>query len=209
MIIIETLIAIIISLTFWYIIIKLIIENIKPNKTVENKLKENNITLNPNINEEKINYYKNQKKTNTEKNKTEQWNNYYKQKKYITTLNENEFYKVLIEIVKELDLILYSQVSLYAIIQVKNEYKEYDEFFDNIKSKSIDFVIVDKKTNKIKICIELDDNTHKQWKRKQRDKFINKLFDDLKIPLLRYPVYPKYYKETLKKKILEKINNTY
>ena len=137
---------------------------------------------------------------------------YYRPKRYITTLTENIFYKILLDIAKELDLILYSQVSLYAIIEVKKEKyskKECDELFDDIKAKTIDFVLVDKKTNKIKICLELDDGTHKKWDRIERDKFINKLFKDLEIPLLRYPTYKNYYKATLKKRILENIKDTY
>ena len=39
--------------------------------------------------------------------------------------------------------------------------------------------------------------------------FINKLFKDLEIDLLRYPVYNTYYKETLKKRILENIKEHY
>lgn len=51
-------------------------------------------------------------------------------------------------------------------------------------------------------------NTSKA-KRIERDKFINKLFKDLEINLLRYPVYKVYYKETLKKKIQENIKDNY
>ena len=39
----------------------------------------------------------------------------------------------------------------------------------------------------------------------ERDNFINKLFQDLEINLLRYPVYNVYYKETLKKRIQKNI----
>lgn len=131
---------------------------------------------------------------------------YYKPKKYITTLNEMKFYNVLLEIAKELDYIVFSQVSLYNIISLQDnlDYSTRTKYFNKISSKSIDFVLIDKKC-RIKLCIELDDNTHKQAKRIERDKFINELFKDLKIDLLRYPVYDIYYKETLKKRIKENI----
>ena len=45
---------------------------------------------------------------------------YYKPKIYITTLNEMKFYTVLLEIAKELDYILFSQVSLYNIISMQD-----------------------------------------------------------------------------------------
>ena len=43
----------------------------------------------------------------------------------------------------------------------------------------------------------------------ERDKFINKLFEDLGINLLRYPSYNVYYKDTLKKRIQENIKDHY
>lgn len=136
---------------------------------------------------------------------------YYQPKIYITTLNELKFYTVLLEIAKELDLILFSQVSLYNIIETKHnlDYKTKTTYFNKIASKSIDFVLVDKKDCKIKLCIELDDSTHKQEKRIERDNFINKLFEDLEINLIRQPVYNIYYKDTIKKRIQEKMKDHY
>lgn len=146
------------------------------------------------------------------KNNSIDYKQYYKPKTYVITLNELKFYNVLLEIAKELDLILFSQVSLYNIIKPKDnlDYKTRTIFFNKIASKTIDFVLVDKTNCKIRLCIELDDSTHKQEKRIQRDKFINELFNSLNIKLLRYNVYPVYYKETLKKRIQECMNeNSY
>lgn len=135
---------------------------------------------------------------------------YYKPKIYITTLNEMKFYNVLLEIAKELDYILFSQVSLYNIVSMQNnlDYSTHTKYFNKIASKSIDFVLVDKKC-RIRLCIELDDSSHKKQSRIQRDKFINELFKELEIDLLRYPVYNVYYKDTLKRKIQENIKEHY
>jgi len=141
----------------------------------------------------------------------ENYNKYYKPKRYITTLNELNFYNILLEITKELDMILFSQVSLYNIISMKDnlDYSTKTKYFNKIASKSIDFVLVDKKNCRIKLCIELDDTTHYKQKRIERDNFINKLFKDLEIDLLRYPVYKVYYKNILKQKIQESIKEHY
>lgn len=154
---------------------------------------------------ESISPHKNAITNNNSINNEINYKNYYRPKRYITTINELNFYNVLLEIAKELDLILFSQVSLYNILETKPnlDYKTKTIYFNKIASKSIDFVLVDKKDCRIKLCIELDDNTHKQEKRIQRDKFINELFESLEINLLRYPVYKIYYKETLKKRIQE------
>ena len=150
----------------------------------------------------KENTQENNKTTNNTINNDIDYKNFYKPKRYVTTMNEMNFYRVLLEIAKELDYILFAQVSLYNIIKMKDnlDYSTHTKYFNKIASKSIDFVLVDKKC-RIKLCIELDDNTHKKKNRNERDIFINKLFKDLEIDLLRYPVYNTYYKETFKKRI--------
>lgn len=132
---------------------------------------------------------------------------YYKPKNYITTKKESIFYNVLLEIANELNYTLFAQVPLYAIVGLQDnlDASAKTSYFNKISAKSIDFVLVDDKC-RVLLCIELDDNTHKYKNRIERDKFINKLFEDLDIGLLRYPVYPVYYKDTLKKRILEKVN---
>lgn len=136
---------------------------------------------------------------------------YYKAKRYIITLNELKFYNVLLEIAKELDLILFAQVSLYNIIKMQDDldFRTETIFFNKIAAKTIDFVLVDKTNCRIKLCIELDDSTHRKKKRIQRDEFINDLFKNLDINLLRYPVYPVCYKETLKKQIQNHMQEHY
>lgn len=148
---------------------------------------------------------------NQNKDDIEDYSKYYKPKRYITTLNELNFYNVLLEISKELDMILFSQVSLYNIISMKEnlDYSTKTKYFNKIASKSIDFVLVDKKNCRIRLCIELDDTTHYKQKRIERDNFINKLFKDLEIDLLRYPIYKVYYKDILKRKIQETIKEHY
>lgn len=142
---------------------------------------------------------------NIETNSKINYCQYYRPKRYITTLNELHFYEVLIEIAKELDLALFCQVSLYSIIEPRKnlDYSTRTKFLNKINRKSIDFVLADKSNCRIKLCIELDDSTHYRKKRIERDEFLDELFEQLGINLLRYPVYTVYYKDTLKKKILE------
>lgn len=121
----------------------------------------------------------------------------YERKNYLLTQNELKFYKLLKNITDKYNLNLFSQVALYEIIKSKNI-----KDFNKIKSKTIDFVITDE-NSKIKICIELDDTTHLKETRKQRDNFINKLFYDLNIKLLRIPVQNSY--ENLEQEIIKNI----
>ena len=134
-----------------FIIIILIIERIINNKPKEEKQVNN-----------KINY-----------------SSLYNKKEYIMTTEELKFYKLLKSITNKYSLIIFTQVSLYAVIK-SNNIKD----FNKIKSKSIDYVITDN-NGKIKFCIELDDTTHLKENRQERDIFINELFNQLEIKLLR------------------------
>lgn len=129
-------------------------------------------------------------------------NNYkedYEKKEYLLTPTELKFYKLLKTITDELNYTLFTQIALYEIVNCKN-FKN----FNKIKSKSIDFVITEKNC-KIKLCIELDDKTHNTNKRIERDNFINNIFKELDIKLLRIPVQNFYNLEELKQKIQESI----
>ena len=98
----------------------------------------------------------------------------------------------------------YSTVSDVAIL-LKYALKNKDfKDFNKIKSKSIDFVITQENC-KILMCIELDDPTHEQKKRIERDNFINKLFEDLQIKYLRIPVQNFYNMDELENKIKESL----
>lgn len=136
-----------------------------------------------------------------ENNKIE--NNDYKEKyvkkEYLLTQTELKFYKILKQITDELNLKICPEVALYEIIN-NIDYKD----FNKIKSKSIDFVITEQNL-KIKMCIELDDYSHKQEKRIERDNFINDLFNQLNIKILRIPVQNFYNIEELKNKIIESL----
>lgn len=123
-------------------------------------------------------------------------NNRFEKKEYILTPTELKFYKILKDITDKQNLKICPQVALYEIIKA---YKYND--FNRISNKTIDFVITE--TNlKIKCCIELDDYTHKQAKRIERDEFINQIFSETGIKLLRIPVSNFYDKEKIKNAIM-------
>lgn len=136
---------------------------------------------------------------NSELNENINYNEKYAKKDYLLTQTELKFYKLLKQITDKLNLVICPQVTLYEIVNIK-DYKG----FSKIQSKSIDFVIAEPNL-KIKLCIELDDYTHKRGKRIKRDEFINKLFNDLEIKLIRVPVQNYYNLEELKNKIKESL----
>lgn len=142
---------------------------------------------------------------------TKEIKQHYKKKLYLTTKTELEIYKILLEICTKYNLILFTQVVLYEIVQVNEKpfTREYAKYFNKICSKSIDFVIADKETTRIRLCIELDDPTHKKKKRIQRDEFIDKLFEDLQIDLLRIKTCNEYNINQIESKIRSTCTDIY
>lgn len=101
-------------------------------------------------------------------------------KKYLFTKNEFYFYKQLQKIAESKNLLPLAKVRLADFIEVSNK-SEYMKYFAKIRSKHIDFLLLDKETLKIVVAIELDDNSHSD----EKDDFKNKLFEQINIPLVR------------------------
>ena len=116
------------------------------------------------------------------------------------TETEIKFIKELKKITDINNLIILPQVQLQSIFHTINN-KDITSF-NKIKSKSIDFAIVDNNYN-YKLFIELDDYTHNRKNRIQRDQFINELFKTYNLKLKRIKVQNNYNIEDLKDIIKE------
>lgn len=143
--------------------------------------------------------YKDDKKTiletNTDLDK-------YKANGYIMTRTELKFYRELKKVTDNLDLVIFSQVGLERIINVTDN-NNRDR--NRIKSRTIDFAIVNNKNCKIVCCIELDDYTHNREKNKKTDAFKDSLFKQVNISLYRIKVNNYYNLEQLESIIKESL----
>ena len=122
----------------------------------------------------------------------------YETNNYVMTQTELKFYRELKKVTDELDLNIFPQVNLERIINVKNNNKP-DR--NRIKSRSIDFTIVNNKNCRIVCCIELDDYTHNRENVKKLDNFKDELFKQVNIPLHRIKVNNTYNLEEIKEKL--------
>ena len=119
----------------------------------------------------------------------------YKRKSSILTQTENDFYAQLCNALHSagLDVIVWPQVNVSSIIEsVGKDSQQRMKAFNRICRKSVDYVIVTRKTRETILCIELDDYTHNRNSRKERDNFINSIFNNVGIPLLRIKAEPNY-----------------
>lgn len=126
-------------------------------------------------------------------------NNYIALKKPLTE-TEIKFCNELRKITDKYNFIIIPQLQLQRIFKTFN--KNDIKLFNKIKSKSIDFAIVDKEYN-YKFFIELDDYSHNRKSRIKRDNFVNELFSSFEYKLLRIKVKNSYNLEEIEKEILK------
>lgn len=138
-------------------------------------------------------------KKNSENNITENILNY-KKRDYIFTQTELKFYRELMKIANELDLVIFPKIRLADIFK-HEEIKE----FNKIKSKHIDFLLCDKSNCRIRLAIELDDYMHQKEKAIKNDSFKNEIFEQTNLPLIRIKVNNTYNLEEIKTKIKESL----
>lgn len=96
------------------------------------------------------------------------------QRKKILTKNEYYFYTKLKEVTNKYNLQILTKIRLADLIEVKPysiNKNEWGTYFNKIKAKHIDFAIVD--DMKVLLIIELDDQSHNNIERIERDKFVD------------------------------------
>jgi hypothetical protein len=103
---------------------------------------------------------------------------------------ELSFYKVLSSVLGE-RFVVQSKVRLADIFFVAHP-KEKMVHFNRISQRHLDFLICDARTMEPLLGIELDDASHRRSARRERDEFVEKVFQSAKLPLLRYPVQTTY-----------------
>lgn len=92
------------------------------------------------------------------------------QRKYIFTRNEKSEYRKLAAWAQQHGFDVFPKMRLADIIEPRSG-DNYMSLFGKIRAKHLDFVICDQEC-RIKFIIELDDNSHNQLKRMERDDFV-------------------------------------
>ena len=100
-----------------------------------------------------------------------------------------KFYGVLVEAVGD-EVIVFGQCRVADLINVNS--KQNFGAFNRIKSKHVDFVLVQKSDWSLLCAIELDDKSHRRYDRMKRDNFLDDLFEQVGLPLFRFTVKKEY-----------------
>ena len=128
----------------------------------------------------------------------------YQKKRYFFSRSEREFLRILNESVDKERYLIFTKVRLADFIEVTIKGEGYLKWWNKIKSKHIDFLIWDIQENKITLAIELDGKSHESEKMKERDIFVNKLYETVGIRLERVAVGSDFSTEV--KKVIELLN---
>jgi len=78
-------------------------------------------------------------------------------------------------------------------------------FGGRISQKHVDFVLVDSSSTALLLVIELDDRTHRQAKRRERDIFVDRALATAGIPILRVTAAAKYDMAQLRQTIFDSL----
>jgi hypothetical protein len=124
----------------------------------------------------------------------------YKLRSNLLSAAEFSFYKVL-ETAVQKKVEIQCKVRLADIFYTS--YGTNVSHFNRITGKHVDFLLCDLQTMKPLMGIELDDASHSQPERKERDVFVDKVFKVAELPLLHIQAKRTYHPEELMAKIKE------
>ncbi|HTM10065.1 MAG TPA: DUF2726 domain-containing protein, partial [Verrucomicrobiae bacterium] len=103
---------------------------------------------------------------------------------------------------------LFAKVRLADILRVKTGLAgaAWQTAFNRIQSKHVDFLACDPRTSAIIFAVELDDSSHLLAERRSRDKFVDRAFAEIGVPIFRFAARRGYSVQEIRKAIGEKLN---
>ena len=118
-------------------------------------------------------------KSSPEMEKAEESDKLPYRRKYLLTKNELYFYKHLKSFADEYNYAILAKVRLADLIEVSAHAnsKEFLKYFGKIKSKHIDFMLCNRENLYPLLIIELNDSSHNQTDRKERDDFVKTVLE--------------------------------
>jgi len=127
----------------------------------------------------------------------------YESRKVLLTPAERSFMGVLEQALEE-KLHIMAKVRLADVVEVKSGLtpRARGIAFNRIQSKHLDFVVCDPKDFSILCAIELDDSSHAQKRRQNRDELVDDVMNAAGIKLHRFPVKQGYVVAEVRKVVV-------
>lgn len=126
----------------------------------------------------------------------------YQRKDFLMSRGEHEFFDILIDAVGD-RYYIFPQIHLPTILNNKITGQNWHGAFRHIDEKSVDFVLCDKAYIKPLLVIELDDYSHGNKDRQERDEEVERILKEAGLPLLRFKNQGHIEKEEVVRRISE------
>ena len=181
-----------IILLFIMLLIRTINEITLRQKRKKQKPYINRQTTTPEINVNEINYT-----YNAEEEKTIPMINLPYKPKKILSKAEYSFYKALKNYMRS-DAIILPKIGLKEFLYIPNGTEKFMTHWMKISQKHVDFLICDEESMRIYCAIELDDKSHDEADRIQRDIFVDAAIRNAGIAIIHLPCQYAYSFEDLK-----------
>lgn len=118
----------------------------------------------------------------------------YYRRDYLLSHGELAFCRALTKIIPR-DMVVFPKVRVADLINCSQD--DWKAGGSRISTRHVDFVIALSSTTKILMAIELDDRSHLDPTRRDRDYLLDRAFATANLPLLRVPAQPHYAPELL------------
>lgn len=106
------------------------------------------------------------------------------ERRELLSKNELAFYQLLRPICSAYGWDLFIKMRLADLFQIIPGTRDYMSYFNKIKAKHTDFILVDPETLTVLCGIELDDASHNRPDRIERDEFVDAVYAVSGIPLI-------------------------
>lgn len=116
---------------------------------------------------------------------------------------ESKFYNSLKRITDKHNLVVFTKMRIADIVYLPRNHPEFIRWFNYIKAKHIDFIVCNSVLKPV-LLIEVDDSTHDRENRIKRDEFVDKIFNQLNLPIFHIRLWED---EALEKQIIDLILN--
>jgi hypothetical protein len=106
--------------------------------------------------------------------------------------SELQFYRVLCKACEGLPVVIFTKVRLLDLMQIPGGTQERGRHRARVQSKHVDFVVCRAEDARPVIVVELDDPSHRQRRRRERDAFVDEVMRTISLPIAHIPTSGKY-----------------
>jgi len=120
----------------------------------------------------------------------------YRKRDHLLTAAERSFYGVLRRVVEGRYQVAW-KVRMADVLWIPGGTADHQRHLNRILAKHLDFVLCHPESSAPILAIELDDSSHREGRRRERDSFVDDALSAAELPLLRVPVRRSYSPQEL------------